>query len=397
MVNWFVEAEKMSDFLVDTRREIHQNPELGFQEYQTAQKVSALLKLFGFEVQEEVAVTGVVGLLKTGKPGPCILVRFDMDALPIQEETGAIYESKNAGKMHACGHDGHVAVGLAVAKLIAQYKEELFGTIKIIFQPAEEGLGGAQKMIEAGVLETPHCDLAVAFHLWNEKPVGWFGVTSGPVMAGSETFSIVVKGRGGHGALPQETRDPVIAAAHLVTMLQTIVSRNVSPLDSAVISTTCIHAGKAHNVIPDKAEIMGTIRSYRPEVRLLLLERMRTMIETGAAALGCQAEIEFKEITPPVVNDAWVIGKILNHTKNINPGWNIDSGSRSMASEDMAYILEKIPGAYLFVGSANPNKGLVYSHHHPKFDIDEAALVNACGLMAASIELLGKSVRSQSA
>ena len=328
-------------------------------------------------------------LLEGSHPGPVVLVRFDMDALPIQEETGAEYASQKPGLMHACGHDGHVAVGLTVAKLLLNARDRLNGTVKFVFQPAEEGQGGAAEMIKAGVLENPLPQTTLALHLWNDCPVGWLGIVPGPAMAGADIFTIKLTGKGGHGALPQHTIDPIAASAQIISALQTIVSRNIAPLQSAVISVGRLRAGEAFNVIPHTAEMTGTIRTFEPEVRELVIRRMGEVIHGVAGALGCQAEFKVEEMTAAVINDEKTANIVTAAARKTLPDAKIDTSVRTMASEDMSYMMQKIPGCYFFVGSSNAEKGLAYSHHHPKFDIDESALPRAAALMTASVlELL---------
>nr|HMN58730.1 amidohydrolase [Anaerolinea sp.] len=251
--------EALSEFAYSqaVRRDLHIHPEMGFQEFRTAGIVAKELGRLGLEVHTGVAKTGVVGMLEGDLPGPVILARFDMDALPIHEDTGAEYASQTAGIMHACGHDGHVAAGLTVARMLAARRSALRGSVKFVFQPAEEGLGGAEEMIRSGVLRDPPVDVTLSMHLWNDRPVGWLGITSGPLMAGADIFQIEITGKGGHGALPHQTIDPVAAGAVMVTALQTIVSRNLSPLESAVITVARLRAGEAFNVIPQTAELAG--------------------------------------------------------------------------------------------------------------------------------------------
>ena len=274
MPNYLLEAETLFPYTQTLRRDFHQHPEIGFQEVRTASIVARELRELGLEVSTGIAETGVVAMLEGERPGPTALLRFDMDALPVTEETGAEYASLTPGVMHACGHDGHTAIGLTVARLLHAHRDELAGTVKLVFQPAEEGLGGAKRMVAEGVLANPRPDLSLALHLWNDKPFGWIGVTPGPAMAASGRFQITITGSGGHGAAPHLTHDPVVAAAQIITALQTIVSRNVRPLDSAVVSVTAIEAGDAFNVIPSTAVLKGTFRTYRPEVEALLKARI---------------------------------------------------------------------------------------------------------------------------
>ena len=279
------------DFTRQIRRDLHRYPELGFEEFRTADIVAHELASLGMEVQTGVAKTGVVGLLDGEKPGPVVLARFDMDALPIQEETGMEYASRLPGKMHACGHDAHVAIGLTVARLLARHRHLLMGSVKFVFQPAEEGRGGGRTMVLEGVLENPRPDHALALHIWNEKPLGWVAITAGPLLAGADVFKVTVTGKGGHGAMPHQAVDPVVASAQLITAIQTIVSRNVAPLQSAVLSVTQVHGGDAFNVIPQQVVLQGTLRYFEPEVRHLVLERLQQVVTATAQAMGCQARL----------------------------------------------------------------------------------------------------------
>jgi amidohydrolase len=384
MPDFIQEAESYFDYTQALRRDFHRHPELGFQEIRTAGIVARELSQLGIEVSSGVGKTGVIGILEGDHPGPTVLVRFDMDALPIEEETQAEYASLNSGVMHACGHDGHTAIGLTVARMLNNRRAELAGSVKLVFQPAEEGLGGARAMLVDGVLGNPRPDLTLALHLWNEKPYGWLGVTPGPAMAASETFSVKLIGSGGHGASPHLTIDPVLAAAHVTTTLQSIVARNVSPLDTAVISVTSIQAGEAFNVIPSTALLKGTIRTYLPHVRQLVLERFRDVVTGVAQALGCQAEIDLQEVTPAVINDPQVSARVQEVARRLFPEAELSTTERTMGSEDMAYMMQDIPGCYFFIGSNNSARGLNAPHHHPKFDFDERALPRAAALMAAA-------------
>jgi len=377
-------AQALFSYASMLRRDFHRHPEIGFQEVRTAGIVARELTQLGLEVTTGIAKTGVVALLEGSQPGPVVLLRFDMDALPIQEETGAEYASQNPGVMHACGHDGHMAVGLTVAKLLAARRDSLRGTLKFVFQPAEEGLGGAERMVEAGVLENPQVDRTLALHIWNEKPVGWVGIPAGPLMAGADMFTVRVEGKGGHGAMPHQAVDPIAAAAQMITALQTIVSRSLSPLESAVLSVCQISAGEAFNVIPQAAEFRGTIRSFEPHVRSRVVERFNAVIHETAAAMGCTASIQLRAITPPVINDPDAAALVTKAAQEAAPQLAIDPQYRSMVSEDMAFMMEKVSGCYFLVGSGRPEPETSYPHHHPKFDIDEAVLPYAAAVMAAA-------------
>lgn len=292
--------------------------------------------------------------------------------------------------MHACGHDCHTAVGLSVAKLLAAQREQITGTIKFVFQPAEELDGGAARMIAEGVLENPQPDFVMGMHVWNERPVGWYGLTPGPSMAGADIFTVKVTGKGGHGAQPHVTADPIIAVAHIVTALQTIVARNVNPLESAVVSVCQVSAGTANNIIPQEAVFAGTLRAFRPETARLVKERFYTLIEDLAGAMGCQAEIDFLKVTEPVINDPALAAVMAETAAEVDPNAVIDTTFQTMGGEDFSLMMQAAPGCFMMVGSANPERGLDYGHHHPKFDIDEACLPYAVAIMAqGALKVLG--------
>ncbi len=384
MLNFIDEAQDLFEYTRDLRRDFHKHPEIGFKEIRTASIVAKELNNLGMEVKTGVGQTGVVALLEGKAPGPVVLLRFDMDALPIQEETGADYASVNKGMMHACGHDGHVAIGLTVARLLNNYRNQFNGTIKLIFQPAEEGLGGAELMIADGVLNSPQPDIVLALHIWNEKPVGWIGIVPGPVMAAADTFTVKITGKGGHGAVPNLCNDPILAAAQVINLLQGIVSRNVSPLKSAVVTVASIRGGEVFNVIPSEVEMKGTIRTFEPEVRDLVIKRFYRIVENVSVALECESNIDIKSITPAVINDPDVTNRVQQVASKLLINDQLDFISTTMGSEDMAFVLQQIPGCYFFIGSANKEKKLDASHHHPKFDFDESILPKAVGLMVAS-------------
>lgn len=386
MPDFLAEAVALFPYTQSLRRDFHRHPELGFREVRTAGIVAQELTTLGLEVQTGIAETGVIALLRGSRPGRVVLARADMDALPITEESGAEYASQTEGVMHACGHDGHTAILLTVARLLHAHRDDLAGAVKFVFQPAEEGMGGAVRMIEAGVLENPKVDLALALHLWNDQPIGWFGIPHGPALAGAEIFKIKVRGKGGHGAAPHHTVDPVLAASQMVVALQSIVSRNVEPLKAAVVSVCTIHAGEAFNVIPQEAELSGTIRTFEPEVHEKVLERFEIIVYGLAETMGCQAELELKQVAPAVINRADLANRWQTLARQMFPEADVDGGNYvSMGSEDMAFFLERVPGCFAFVGSANRAKGLDAGHHHPRFDFDEEALPRAVALLAAAI------------
>jgi len=385
-IDFKAEAAELAAEMVAVRRDLHMHPETAFEEFRTSGIVAEALKALGLEVQTGVGKTGVVAILDGTKDGPTVLVRADMDALPIHEATGAEYASQTANKSHACGHDGHTAIGLAVAKMLNNHKDQLAGRVKFVFQPAEEVGKGAVAMIHDGALQNPRPDVSVGLHLWNTLPVGMMGMADGPIMAGSSTWHVSLTGRGGHGAQPQQTIDPVVTAAHIVTALQTIVSRNVNPEDTAVVSVTQIHTGDTHNVIPQTAELVGTMRAFKTEVRDLVTQRMEDIIKNVAAAFGCAYTFEIDHATIPVVNNPEVNARLRPIMAELVGGTeHILTDTRTMGGEDMAFFMDDIPGVFMFVGSANDERGLNFGHHHPRFDFDEAALPIGAAVLASAV------------
>ena len=391
MTDFLNEAKSLFTYTQSMRRDFHMHPELGFKEIRTGGIVAKELESLGLEVTKGVGKTGVVGLLEGAKPGPTLLIRFDMDALPMSEDTGAEYASQTQGVMHACGHDGHTAIGLTVAKMLHAHREDLAGTVKFCFQPSEEGfngeeVGGAEMMLRDGVLDGPKVDKTLSMHLWNEKPLGWVNVAKGPVMAGAEQFTVKLTGKGGHGAAPHTTIDPIVAAAQIVTALQSIAARNVAPLHAAVISVTTLHSGTAFNIIPQEAELTGTIRTFDLSVRKMVLERFEQIVRGIAETMGCKVDINVQRVTPAVINNDSVAAKVQETARRLFPQTELDTSNYlTMGAEDMAFMQEKVEGCYFFIGSNNTEKHLDYSHHHPKFDFDEEALVRGSALMSAAV------------
>jgi len=382
MTDFRARAEKMRDQLVSWRRDFHQHPELAFEETRTAGIAAEVLEQLGYQVRTGVAKTGVIGVLEGAKPGPVVMFRVDMDALPVAEETGAPYASQVPGCMHACGHDGHVAIGLGLAQILAERRDEMAGTAKIIFQPGEEGGNGAEVMVQEGALENPRPDVFLSTHVWLEKRVGIVDVTPGPVMAAAERWTCTIRGRGGHGALPHQAVDPIVAAAQAINALQTVVSRNVSPLDTAVVTVGSIHGGDAFNVIPPKVQMNGTIRTYEPSTRDLVLKRVEEIFRGVGEASGTEVELDISALTPAVINDPRVTEVVRRAAEAVVTPEKVESGERTMGSEDAAFFMQEVPGCYFFVGAANPEKGLDAPHHNPRFDFDEEALVVGLAVMA---------------
>jgi|KBSSwiStaDraftv2_1062776.scaffolds.fasta_scaffold15793_2 amidohydrolase len=367
--------------LVALRRDLHQNPELAWAERRTAGRVAAFLEGSGLDVRAGVAGTGLVATAR-GAGARTVVLRADMDGLPIQEQSDAPYASRVPGVMHACGHDGHTAIGAAAARVLGARRPA--GTVRVLFQPAEEGEGGAQRVLAEGALEG--ADVILGIHLWNELPVGTIGVKAGPLMAAVDRLSIVVRGRGGHGGHPHRAADPVVAAAQVVLALQTLVSREVSPLDSAVLTVGAIHGGQAFNVIPDEVTLTGTVRTFDAALRRSIPDRVRRIAGGVASALQCEAEVEVRPGNPPVVNDAAVAGLARRAAVRVVGEENVVEPEPTMGGEDMAVYFERVPGCFVFVGSANPARGLDQPHHSPRFDFDEAALAIGCEFMVQVAE-----------
>jgi amidohydrolase len=379
------QANAMRDELVARRRDFHRHPELGFEENRTAGIVANELQTLGLEVQTGVGKTGVVGILEGSHEGPTVLVRADMDALPVNELNQLDYASTVPGKMHACGHDGHTTIALAVAKLLSQRRDDIAGRVKFVFQPAEEMGKGAKAMIKDGVLQDPRPDVSIGLHLWNSLPYGVLGVASGPVMASASTFDIKITGKGGHAALPHLDIDPVVCAVQLVNAFQTIVSRNVDPFESAVLSVTMLKAGDTFNVIPQEATLKGTFRAFKMEIRDLVVRRLNEITESICKAMNCTYEIEIIHETEPVVNDPDVSARLRDVFSAIVDEDKLDATVRTMGAEDMGFLMTDVPGMYFFVGAADPNADAYYGHHHPRFNFDEEALPLAVALMTSAV------------
>ncbi|MCS6847046.1 MAG: M20 family metallopeptidase [Anaerolineae bacterium] len=382
------EAEAMRDRLVAVRRDLHQHPELAFEEVRTAGIVADRLSALGYEVQTGVGKTGVVGVLEGGRPTGrplTLLLRFDMDALPIQEAVDVPFKSQYEGKMHACGHDAHTSIGLGVAEMMVRHRDLWGGVAKFVFQPAEEIVGGALAMIRDGVLENPKPDRMLSMHVWATEEVGIVGMTDGPTLAASGAYRIVVRGRGAHGASPHLGADPVVAAAHIVTALQTIVARNVDPMDQGVVTVGSIHGGTAPNIIPDVVEMQGTIRAFKDEVMQLLRNRIERIAESVAHALGVEASVAFSEAgTPATVNDPAMAQIVRDAATALFGADRVRNDYRIMGAEDCAFFLQAAPGAYVFVGAGNKAKGMTEPHHSPRFQIDEDVLPISVALLTAS-------------
>lgn len=375
--------------IVQWRRDFHRFPELGFKERRTSTAIAEKLTAWGIPHQTGIAQTGIVARITGKRKGhhKVLAIRADMDALPIQEENIVNYRSQIDNMMHACGHDGHTAIALGTAKYLWEHRDDFSGTVKIIFQPAEEGPGGAKPMIEAGVLANPTVDAIIGLHLWNNLPLGTVGVRSGALMAATEFFHCKITGRGGHGALPQQTIDSILVAAQVVNAIHTIVARNVSPLESAVISIGEFHAGSAVNVIADSAKLSGTVRYFNPEVGMKIASRLEEVIAGVCASHGATYDLQYHKLYPAVINDYAIAELVRSVAENvIETPEGIVPECQTMGGEDMSFFLEAVPGCYFFLGSANPDKGLAYPHHHPRFNFDETALATGVEIFVRCVE-----------
>ena len=377
----------MADEIVTTRRAIHSRPELAYEERETAALVEARLRDLGIEHRGGVGGTGVIGLVRGGRPGRTVLLRADMDALPITEESAAPYASQHLGVMHACGHDGHTAMLLGAARILQERRADFAGVVKLMFQPAEEGGAGAVKMIQDGLLENPTVDTAFALHVWHEMPTGSLLARGGPLLAGSNSFTITVTGRGGHASRPQHAVDPVVVAAQIVTALQTLVSREVEPGVPAVVTLGALQAGTTFNVIPDRAVIKGTIRSFEDGVMEHLEARINTVATGIAAALRATATVEIHMHYPPTVNDEALVELAGGAVRKL--GISAESGAPLMGAEDFSFVLQRVPGAMLMLGVRKPEWAEPRPVHTAQFDLDEDALpLGAAAYAALALEAL---------
>ncbi|NLY20512.1 MAG: amidohydrolase [Tissierellia bacterium] len=369
------EIESLKEELIDLRRDFHKYPELGFEEYRTSEKIAEYLKSLGIEVHTNVAKTGVVGLLRGDTDGKTLLMRADMDALSVTEENDVTYKSLNEGKMHACGHDGHMAMLLVAAKILSRNKDRICGNIKFVFQPNEED-AGAKYMVEEGVLENPHVDAAMAIHLWSPIETGKMSICEGPVMGAMDIFKIIIKGKGGHTAMPQYAIDPVIVAAQIITGSQVIATKQINPLTPTIVSFAKVDAGTSSNIIPEFVEMQGTLR-YLYKGGSDSIEKPRERLEKIVKGI-CETfdttyEIEFQSSNFTVENDKELTALVRKNGVRLVGEENLVP-YQTMAGEDFSEFTTNIPSTFYFVGMGNKEKGTDYPHHHPKFDIDEDAL-----------------------
>ena len=374
-------AQALAAETTATRRDFHRHPELAFEEVRTAGIIAERLEALGLPVRRGVGKTGVVSVLDSGRPGKTVLLRADIDALPIDEENAAEYRSSARGKMHACGHDGHAAVLLSAAKILTAHRGDLAGKLVFVFQPAEEVVGGAHAMLEDGALEGLEPDHSLGLHLSSTHPVGTVALRDGPSMAASDAFHLLVRGKGGHAAMPQLVTDPILIAAQLISAAQGLVAREVDPVDQAVISFTSVHGGSAYNIIPEAVELKGTLRTFSASTRDHLKARLEQLAGAVTQALRGEMTLESLHGSPAVVNDPAMSERMRAVAREVLGEQRVRQAPPIMGGDDMALWLEAAPGSYFFLGTGNPEKGTDFPHHHPRFDLDEDALPVATELL----------------
>ncbi len=370
------------DEVVATRRDLHQHPELGFAEERTAAMVAARLRELGFEVHTGIGKTGVVGVLRGARPGKTIMLRADMDGLPIDEENQVPYRSRTPVHMHACGHDGHVAMLLGAARVVASRQDEVAGTVCFLFQPAEEGKGGAKAMIEDGVLETFGIERAYGLHLASSHPAGQVGVREGAFYASSDSIEITIEGKGGHGAAPHLSIDPVYVASQFVVAVQQIVSRNIDPIEPAVVTIGAIHGGTTHNVIPSRVTLMGTVRAFDAGVRAKMAERIERVLRGICESSGATYAFEYLWRYPVTSNDAEQTRYVRALAERVAGAEHVADVPKLMGAEDFSFFAERVPACFFTIGS-NGGPDSAWPHHHARFDIDESALPTGVRMMIA--------------
>ena len=373
------------DGLVETRRDLHRHPELAYEELRTGEVVARRLRALSLTPRTGVARTGVVA--DAGAAGGRLMLRADMDALPLLEATGAPYASESPGRMHACGHDGHMAIAMAVAERLVRQPPPR--ALRFLYQPAEEGRGGAQTCTDEGVLDG--VSAAFGLHLWSPLPVGKIGINRGALMAAVDNFTIDIEGRGGHGASPHEAADPILAAARVVEALQSVVSREISPLDSAVVTIGSIHGGTAFNIIPNSVQMHGTARSFTETTGRALPEKIRRIVEGTASACGVTAKLRYERTNGATVNDARMADLVIDVARRLLGEENVETDTRTLGGEDMSVYLERVPGCFFFVGCARD--GALRPHHSPEFDLDERALAVGTVVLEAAVRKVAEMLK----
>ncbi|MFX0085796.1 MAG: M20 family metallopeptidase [Candidatus Hodarchaeota archaeon] len=363
------ESKNLETFVIDTRRHVHMYPETSFEEEETAKFIEEELHKIGY-ITERVAKTGVIATLKGKENGKTVALRADIDALNVTEENDEPYRSKIPGKMHACGHDAHLAMLLGAARILYKYKEYLVGTLKLIFQPAEEGGGGGKKIVEEGHFN--NVDVVFGIHVWRELPAGIIGTRKGPLLASADQIKITITGKGGHAAAPHQTMDPTSVMMDIYNALQKMISREIDPFEPKVLTTPQFEGSKAHNIIPESVTLEGTFRTMNPEVRDHIIKRIKEIVEGYSKAWRCTGIVETNPIAyPPLINDDNAVDELKMILKELDEVKKMD---QSMGGEDFAFYLQKTKGAFIALGIYNEEKGITYPHHHSKFQVDESVL-----------------------
>ncbi len=386
------EAKQIEPMIIEIRRKIHSEPELSFKEFNTARLVAKKLRELGIEVKTNVGGNGVLGTMVGGQEGKVVALRADMDALPVTEDVDLPFKSKNNGVMHACGHDTHVAMLLGAATLLSRHKKEIQGTVKFLFQPAEEdgGIGGAKPMIEAGVMDSPKVDYVFGLHIWSEMPSRTFGTRPGPFMATPDGFEIKILGKGGHGSRPDQTIDPIFISAQLINALQGVSSRIINPIEPFVLSVCSIQSGTTDNVIPDKATMMGTIRTLDEKTRRRAKQSVRQITRDICAAFGAKYVLEFKKDAYPITyNDEKVTKRVIEVLGTIE-GTKTNELEVRLGAEDFSRFLQRAPGTFYYLGTRNEKKGCVFPNHSSKFKVDEDVLKYGAASLAKLALEFGK-------
>lgn len=380
----FAKLEELFDEMVYLRRDFHMYPELSFQEERTARVIAEYQRELGLDVQTNVGGNGVVATLKGGKPGKTVAIRADFDALPIEEENQVPYKSRNEGVMHACGHDAHTAIALGLSKALSSVKDQLEGNVVFIHQHAEEeDPGGAKAMIEAGAISG--VDVIFATHMENYIPVNYIQHNNDCILGASDDFIIEIKGKGGHAAHPHDTTDVIAVGSQLVSSLHQVVSRKVNPLKEAVLTIGSFQAGEKSNIVPEKATLKGTVRVFDKDIREDIHQWIQRITEHTCKSFGADFDIDYIFGYPPTKNDKEINQLLVAAAEEVIPQENIIEAEPSMGTEDFSYFLEKIPGTYFYTGSANKEKGFIYPYHHPKFDIDEQALLIGAKVLTSAM------------
>jgi amidohydrolase len=379
-------AHDIGSKIISIRRDLHRIPELGCVLPKTRARILEELSKYDIDVREYVGNGGIVATLIGANAGPTVAYRADMDALPIEEENEHSYKSEHPGKMHACGHDGHVAIALGILEILHRFKADLSGNVRFIFQPAEEAQGGAIEMIADGALTNPKVDCILGSHIWPSIESGKIGLKKGPIMAGTDIFSIEIEGKGGHGGIPHHAVNPLVVASKIVESLTALTGQFIDSNENAVVSVCSVHGGNANNIIPATAQVMGTVRTFSGETQAVIIEKMNHLATNAAEMFGARAQVDYRKHFAPTINPKGMIDKLESILEDTELGHNIHRVDRpSMGAEDFSYFLHEVPGAYLYLGTRNESKGIVQEIHHPRYDMDEEILAPFSAMLSKLI------------